>query len=367
MAEPFKNLIGAQQVEWLAQRLTKSRKAFPAADFKARALQGLTKLELKARARHIADALEATLPTEPAKAFAILIGAMEDPLEATRGYGGSVFRYLAVSEFLERHGPEDIEAALRANYELTQRFSSEFCIRPLLLANPSRVLKALAKWARDENPQVRRLVSEGTRTRLPWGRQLPNFIADPTPVLPLLEALKDDDSDYVRRSVSNNLNDLSKDHPSLVKGIAKRWLQGASKERRRLVEHSLRTLLKRGDAEALALIGAGGGKLTARGALSPLKAKLGDRVTFRANVRNDGDEATHVVVEARVHFVSRTGKSVKPFRLGRVDLAPGQEVEVRRTLELAHRTTRTLFAGVHEVELQVNGARSPLGAFKLTL
>ncbi|MGV3619215.1 MAG: DNA alkylation repair protein [Archangium sp.] len=367
MAEPFKNLIGAQQVEWLASQLTKSWKAFPAAEFKKRALDGLTKLELKARARHLCDALEATLPKEPAKAFKILVGAMEDPLQVTEGYGGSVFRYLAVSEFLERHGAEDLEAALPANYELTQRFSSEFCIRPLLLANSSRVVKELAKWTRDESPHVRRLVSEGTRTRLPWGRQLTNFIADPSPVLPLLEALKDDDSEYVRRSVANNLNDLSKDHPQLVKTIAKRWLKVASKERRRLVEHSLRTLLKRGDADALALIGAGGGKLTARGELSPSKVKLGDRVTFRANVRNDGAEATHVVVEARVHFISRTGTSVKPFRLGRVDLQPGEAVYVQRTLELAHRSIRTLYSGVHQVELQVNGARSPLGAFKLTV
>lgn len=367
MAEPFKNLLGARQVDWLAARLTHAWKAFPATEFRERATKGLAALELKARARHIADALEATLPREPARAFRILTGAMEPPLEVTEGYGGSVFRYLPVSEFLERHGPEDPEAALPVNYELTQRFSSEFCIRPLLLANAPRVLRELKKWAKDENPHVRRLVSEGTRTRLPWGRQLTNFIADPSPVLPLLELLKDDDSDYVRRSVANNLNDLSKDHPALVKGIAKRWLVKASKERRRLVEHSLRTLLKQGDVEALALIGAGRGRLSARGDVRPVKASLGDRVTFRASVRNDGDEATHVVVEARVHFISRSGTSVKPFRLGRVDLAPGEEAEVRRTLELAHRATRTLFPGLHEVELQVNGARSSLGAFRLTV
>ncbi len=367
MAEPFKNLIGAQQVDWLATRLTSAWRSFPAAQFRRLATKGLEALELKARARHIADALEATLPREPAKAFKILIGAMESPLEVTEGYGGSVFRYMALSEFLERHGPQDVEAALPANYELTQRFSSEFCIRSLLLADPKRVLQELERWARDENPHVRRLVSEGTRTRLPWGRQLPPFIADPSPVLPLLEALKDDASEYVRRSVANNLNDLSKDHPDLVKKLAKRWLKGASKERRRLVEHGLRTLLKKGDADALALIGAGGGRLFARGDVQPVKVKLGERVTFRATVRNDGEVATHVVVEARVHFISRTGKSVKPFRLGRVDLAPGEEAEVRRTLELSHRSTRTLFSGDHDVELQVNGARSPLGVFRLTV
>ncbi len=367
MAEPFKNLLGAAQVAWLAERLSGAWPGFPADDFSARALRGLTELELKARARHIADALEATLPTSPKRAFAVLVAAMESPLEVTEGYGGSVFRYLPMSEFLERRGPEDVEAALAANYELTQRFSSEFCIRPLLLAQPERVLAVLAGWARDDNQHVRRLVSEGTRTRLPWGRQLPPFISEPAPVLPLLEMLKDDASEYVRRSVANNLNDLSKDHPALVKSVAKRWLRGATPERRRVVEHALRTLLKRGDAEALALIGAEAGQLSAEGTVTPRRARLGERVVFSARVLNEGSAPTHVVVEARVHFVSRTGTSVKPFRLGRVDLAPGESAELRRALELVHRSTRRLFAGRHVVELQVNGVRSALGSFDLSV
>lgn len=368
MAEPFKNLIGPKQVDWLAERLSAAWKAFPAAEFKRLGRKGLEQLELKARGRHLADALEATLPKEPARAFGLLVRMMEPPLEVTQGYGGSVFRYLAVSEFLERHGPEDLEAALTANYELTQRFSSEFCIRPLLLAAPKRVLAELARWAKDPNPHVRRLVSEGTRPRLPWGRQLTNFVADPSPLLPLLEQLKDDPSEYVRRSVANNLNDIAKDHPEVVLAVAKKWLVKATPERRKLVEHGLRTLLKRGDARALALIGAhGGDELEASGAVTPAKVKLGERVTFSARVKNVGTEPLHAVLEARVHFVKVRGTSVKPFRLARVDVAPGQEVAVTRSLELQHRSIRRLFPGVHEVELQVNGARSPMGRFVLSV
>lgn len=368
MAEPFKNLIGPAQVDWLAERLTRAWRGFPADDFKARAKKGLGQLELKARGRHLADALEATLPGDPARAMGVLVRAMETPAEVRRGTGGSVFRYLAVSEFLERHGPRDVEAALEANYALTQRFSSEFCVRTLLLEAPARTLRELALWAKDPDAHVRRLVSEGTRPRLPWGRQLPPFIRDPSPILPLLEQLKDDESEYVRRSVANNLNDIAKDHPEVVLGVAKRWLRGASKERRRLVEHGLRTLLKRGDARALALIGAHGAEgleVTAR--LSPARVKLGERVTFQARVKNAGGKAVHAVLEARVHFVKARGTSVKPFRLARVDVAPGQTVEVSRGLSLEHRSIRRLFAGVHEVELQVNGARSPMGRFTLTL
>jgi 3-methyladenine DNA glycosylase AlkC len=361
MGEPFKNLIGPAQVDWLAERFAAAWGRFPAAEFKKRARKGLAELELKARARHLADALEATLPSKSAEAFRVMLAMLE---QAPAGDSG--FRYLAVSEWLERHGPREVELALRANHELTQRFTSEFCIRTLILAAPERTLRELTKWAGDESEHVRRLVSEGTRPRLPWGRQLPPFIADPSPVLPLLERLKDDPSEYVRRSVANNLNDIAKDHPEVVLKVAKNWLEGATPQRTKLVEHGLRTLLKRGDERALKLIGAhGADSLRVSGSLSPKRVKLGERVTFIAKVRNEGDEVLHAVLEARVHFVKVRGTSVKPFRLARVDLDPGQEVEISRSLELKHRTIRRLFSGVHEVELQVNGARSPMGRFRL--
>lgn len=363
MAEPFKTFINPTTVKWLAAALSSAGSKFPADDFKRRATKGLEELELKARGRHIADALEATLPPAPAKAFSLIV----DALDHTAPAGLSVFRYLPLSEFLERHGPRDVTAALRANYELTKRFSSEFCIRPLILEAWPETSKALNAWVDDESEHVRRLVSEGTRPRLPWGRQLTPFVKDPSPVLPLLERLKDDPSEYVRRSVSNNLNDIAKDHPELVLTTAKRWLKGASRERTRLVEHGLRTLLKRGEPKALALLGADAAHLTAKGALSPARVKLGDRVTFRATVRNTGKEETHVVVEARVHFVGLRGTSVKPFRIARVDVAPGETVELQKSLELAHRSIRRLHSGRHVVELQVNGVRQPMGAFELAV
>lgn len=364
MAEPFKNLIGKAEVTWLGEGLVGVSKRFPVGDFVAAANLGLADLELKARARHIADALEKTLPEDPARAFGVLVALMK----SAQGRAAGGFRYLPVSEFLERHGPRDVEAALLANYELTQRFTSEFCIRPLILEAWGPTSKALSKWVRDDSEHVRRLVSEGTRPRLPWGRQLPPFIEDPSPVVPLLEQLKDDPSEYVRRSVSNNLNDIAKDHPALVRSIAKQWLVGATRERKRVVEHGLRTLLKRGDAAALALIGAGDSKsIRAKGSVSPARVKLGDRVTFSATLTNTGRAKVHAVVEARVHFVKVKGTSAKPFRLARVDLEPGETVELSKSMELQHRSIRRLFAGTHEVELQVNGARSPMGRFTLVL
>lgn len=362
MAEPFKNWINRDTVRWLGKQLAAAQPGFPRVKFEKLASTGLEALELKPRARHIADALEAALPSEPKRAFAALTAALDGE------GGGSAFRFLAFSEYLERHGPKDVQAALAANYELTQRFTAEFSVRSLIAEAWPDVERAFKKWVRDDSEHVRRWVSEGTRPRLPWGRRLDGFVKDPSPILPLLEALKDDRSEYVRRSVANNLNDIAKDHPDVVLRVARQWLVGASKERRKLVEHSLRTLLKRGDARALALLGAGDARsLRVSASLSPAKVKLGEYVTFSASVKNEGKANAHVVLEACVHFVKVRGTSMKPFRLARVDLKSGELVELSRRIKLEHRSIRRLFPGKHRVELQVNGARRPMGTFTLAV
>jgi 3-methyladenine DNA glycosylase AlkC len=332
--------------------------------FVAAATKGLEPLELKARARHIAAALDDALPRPAARAMDVFVRALGPKLTSD---GGASFAGFALSAWLEAHGLEDVEAALRANYELTQRFTSEFSIRPLLEHATAPTMAALKSWARDDSEHVRRLVSEGTRPRLPWGARLRRFEDEPSPVFELLEALKDDPSEYVRRSVANNLNDHAKDHPDLVLATARRWLKDASKERRRLVEHGLRTLVKRGDARALKLLGVRGSEdLEIAGTVTPRRAALGESVRIEARVRNAGEAEAHVVVDAKVHFLTkRDAASVKTFRLGRVDVGPGEEARVSRPLALVHRTIRTLYPGRHRVDVQVNGRLVEAGAFEL--
>ncbi|MCM2258016.1 MAG: DNA alkylation repair protein [Vicinamibacteria bacterium] len=364
MAEPFKNLLGPALVKRLADDLRAAWPAFPHRRFVAEATTGLDALELKARARHVADALERALPAAAEPALEILVRSLHAPLSETKGFG---FLYFPYSEFLERHGAKAFAAGLRANYELTRRFTSEFCLRTLLEADPKRTLEALHEWTADPDPHVRRLCSEGTRPRLPWGRHLPAFQRDPKPVLGLLEKLKDDPSEYVRRSVANNLNDIAKDNPGPVLATAKRWLRGASPERRKLVEHALRTLVKRGDAAALALLGAGGEKLGVKAQVAPRALRLGESVTITAVITNRGRATAHVVVDARIHFVKVRGNSAKVFRVGRIDLVPGATRTIARRFALVHRTIRTLHAGVHVVELQVNGRITRAGSFELRM
>ncbi len=365
MPEPFKNLLNAERVKLIAADFERAWPAFPTRRFLSDATRGLEPLELKARARHIANALARALPAELTAALEIASASLGPTLPKTEDNGAEQLRHLALASWLHEVGPRDVEAALRTNYELTQRFTAEFSIRSLIVHAREQTFATLARWVKDESPHVRRLVSEGTRPRLPWAERLPEIQADPSLVQPLLEQLKDDPSEYVRRSVANHLNDVAKDHPEHVLAVAKRWLVGASKERRRLVEHGLRTLLKAGHPEALALVGASAAKLDVKGSVSPKRVRVGSAITVEATVRNEGRAETHVVLEAVVHFKRPTGSATKKFRLARLDLAPGERRTLSRKFTMAHRSIRRLHAGVHRVDVQANGRLAPAGQFVL--
>lgn len=368
MAEPFKNLLDVTVVRALASELEAAWPDFPRRRFIADASRGLDALELKARAQHIANALRSALPDDATAAMEVVTRALGKPLEVTQGYGTTVFRYLPYSTFLFDVGPRDVETALEANRQLTMRFSAEFSIRALLEHAPTRTLEALASWTKDDNPHVRRLVSEGTRPRLPWAPRVRALAKAPLCTLPLLEALKDDPEEYVRRSVANHLNDLSKDEPDEVLAIAERWLTASkAPPRTRLVEHALRTLVKAGHPRALALLGATGVPLEVHGQVSPTRLRLGDTVTLEATVTNHGDSPSHVVAEAIVHYARPTGSAAKTFRLGRVDLLPGASATLTKRLRLVHVSIRRLHAGRHRVEVQANGTRVEAGHFTLAV
>lgn len=363
MAEPFKNLLNADCVLDIARDFARVWPEFPSKKFIQAATTGLEALELKDRSRHIAKALGAALPQDAGRAMELAIASLSEPLTE----GSSVFRYMPLSTWLHEVGPQAIEPALRLNRELTKRFTAEFSIRSLITHARARTLKALKLWARDENEHVRRLVSEGTRPRLPWAERLPELQADPSLALPLLELLKDDESEYVRRSVANHLNDIAKDHPKVVLETARRWLVRATPERRRLVEHGLRTLVKAGNEDALSLLGASGEGLKVSGSVTPAKLTVGSHITVEATVKNGSDALTHVVVEAVVHFKRPKGSSTKKFRLARLDLEAGAKQTVTRRFQMAHRSIRRLHAGEHRVDVQANGRTAKAGSFDLKL
>ncbi len=257
----LKTLLDRDAIDCLADNLTFASPGFDAAKFLKRAGQGIDPLGLMDRGRHLAGVLRHCLPPLYEEAIAVLLRSLTPPLARTEDFGLGGFFYLPHVAFVATYGldpahnggRDPFEISMRANYELTRRFSAEFSIRPFLDRWPERTLDQLMRWTRDPDPHVRRLCSEGTRPRLPWAARLQTFVRDPRPVLPILEALKDDADLYVRRSVANHVGDIAKDHPSLAFDLCERWLDDAGAERRWVIRHALRHPARKGVKAALRL------------------------------------------------------------------------------------------------------------------
>lgn len=376
MAEPLKYLLNDTVPPRIAAMVRRAWRSFDTQAFLRQIEPGYESLELMARGQRIAQALQAHLPQDVPRALRVLVDSMDPPMgldaagepdAGDRPY--SAFLYLPHSIYIGTHGLPHFEAAMAAQHALTQRFTAEFCIRPYLLHHQGATLAGLRDWAQDDNAHVRRLVSEGTRPRLPWAPRLPAFQANPQLALPLLDVLKDDPSSYVRRSVANHLGDIAKDHPDLAVDTARTWLQGAPAPRETLVRHGLRFLIKRGDAGALDALGVGHAvALDVRAArVVPARARIGDKVRIEAELHNPTPQAQRVLADIKVHYVkAHGGAAPKVFKLQTLDIPPGATVSVGKTLSLQQMTTRTHYPGAHQVELVLNGRPQPLGQFQLS-
>jgi 3-methyladenine DNA glycosylase AlkC len=366
MAAPLKESFGPDVPARIAEAVAAVWPPFPARAFLRDALKGYEDLELTPRARHIARALHAHLPTDYDLAIEILLASLGPPAKCEELSGMASFFYAPHVFFVADYGLDHWETSMRAQYELTKRFTAEYSIRMFLEHQPERTLARLRTWAGDPSPDVRRLVSEGTRPRLPWAPRLRRFQLDPSPVLELLELLKDDSSLYVRRSVANNLNDIGKDHPSVLVATCRRWTKDASEERRWVIRHALRSAVKRGDRAALAVLGFGSAAAAKvdRVTIEPLRPRIGQAVRISLTVRNAGRRRAAFNVDLRVHFVkAKGGRSPKVFKVREVDLAPGERAELSKLVSLRQHTTRTHYTGVHQVEVMINGTAHPGGSF----
>lgn len=357
MAEPFKELVGPGSVATLAEAVQRAWPPFDAAGFQAAALSGLGALELKARVRHVAAALRARLPSAWPEAAAVLVAAAPPPLPDYTGVS-AMFGFWPALQVVEDFGAEDWRTSLPALAELTRRFSAEFAIRPLIARWPAEVMEVLLGWTADADPHVRRLVSEGTRSRLPWGARLRSLA--PGDTIPLLDRLVDDPSAYVRRSVANHLGDLAKDEPALARATAARWLAERD-DRREVVRHGLRALLKAGDIEAMALLGQASRPVRVEAlALATAVVVVGDVVELTA--RLSVDEATEVRADVLWQWPgARGGWSSKVLRVGDRSLGPGEVWALRFRLSTRPVTTRPVRLGEHRLTLRVQGVdRAPL-------
>ncbi len=362
----FKDWFDRAAAEALAGQVAGAMPGFDRRGFVRRAVHGLEDLEFSQRVRQFSGALSATLPAALPEALTVLVDSLPPPLPDCEAVTDGWLQW-PLGQFIAEYGLEHFEASMTAMVELTQRFSSEFAVRPFVARYPEATFRRLLELTDHESPHVRRWCSEGTRPRLPWGRKLGFLIDDPSPIWPILEALKDDEEIYVRRSVANNLNDIAKDHPERVVARCKAWARGGDDRRRRLIRHGLRTLIKSGDPAALAVIGFHAPrKLRAELSLRPRRVRLGGEVKLAARIATAAGRAQDLAVDYVVHYVRKNGKtSEKVFKWTTTRIPARGTVELEKRHAMRKTTVRALYSGVHRVELQVNGVRVAAADFRL--
>lgn len=364
----MKDGLGAPAVKRLGQALTEAWPEFDSRGFRREALKGLTDLELKERVNHLIRVMDGFLPAEYPKALRVVERAGNK--FPTGGSGDSLagFAVWPLIDWVPTRGLGHFDASLKALKNLTPVFTAEFAVRPFLLKDPEEALAHLRLWVDHENKHVRRWVSEGTRPRLPWGCRLPMFIENPGPVLDLLEKLKDDPSEYVRRSVANSLNDIAKDHPQQVVKTCRAWNKGASGQRKSLIRHGLRTLVKQGDRGALSILGfSTNPKTEVTIKLSSGTLAIGDDLKIEVSLTSLAKSRQKLVVDYVVHHVKKAGNtSPKVFKLRNLDLEPRETVVLTKKHSFIPRSVRKYYAGEHKVEVKVGGRTLAGSSFIMT-
>jgi 3-methyladenine DNA glycosylase AlkC len=365
----LKESVGPALVAALATRVAAVHPAFDGAAFTARLARELPPLALKERIAAVAGALRDGLPPAYPEALAILLATLGSPPQEGPSMFTGMWEAWPLATFVERYGLAHPAESLAAMREITQRASCEFAIRPFIELQYEQTMATLRAWARDESVHVRRLVSEGTRPRLPWGQRLRGFMADPAPVLELLELLRADPSEYVRRSVANNLNDIAKDHPERTLATLERWCADPSPTTERLARHALRGLIKAGHPRALALVGASGAPLITLTQLQidPPTPQIGEAAVISAAIASRSDGPQRLVIDYVVHFAGarRELRRRKVFKLRVQELGPDEAVALRWTHRFRQLSTRRHYPGAHRLELQVNGVVVGAVAFEL--
>ncbi|TYC80072.1 DNA alkylation repair protein [Stappia sp. BW2] len=372
--EPFKNNISPDLVRCIGSHVAQHHAGFDRLGFETDILAELEDLELKQRAGLIARHLDRHLPKDLSSRFAILQAMLHPMTEVAfdrgsdergiRGWG-----MMPLGMVVAASGLDDFDASFALLKEMTKRATAEFDVRPFLAQDQERALAIMAPWVKDESVHVRRLVSEGTRPRLPWGMRLQSLVVDPTPTLPLLEALKDDPEDYVRRSVANHLNDIAKDHPDLVADIAKSWLKDADRNREKLVRHACRSLIKQGHTATLEAFGLNPPEIQVEGPqILTSDVTYGESVGFDVELVSTSSHPQDLVLDYLIHFRKANGTlAPKVFKWTKLTLAPGERLTLSRSHAIRPITTRVYYGGTQAVSLRINGQDFGFSEFELVM
>lgn len=351
----FKEWINQDLVDKLAQEITDVYSTFNSKEFR-KVSRMLSQFELKGRVLIITAELKKHLPEEYLKSLEIIINVIQ-----RKNLKG--FELWPFSEFIGQFGLNHFNESMNAMYLLTQQFTSEFAIRPFFLKDHQKVLKYFHRWSKDKNLHVRRWVSEGSRPLLPWGLKLSQFIDSPQLTISLLENLKFDEELYVRKSVANHLNDISKHHPDLIIKTLQEWEKSCPKIHIQKINwikrQALRTLIKKGNLKALKLMGVSS-KTEIKISdfkLNQIKFKLNDKLNFEFKITSQSNKEQTLVIDYKIDFIKSNGKlSPKIFKLKTIKLDAKKSLKIKKSHHLRAITTMKYYKGKHKLSIQVNGA-----------
>lgn len=359
MAEPLKYFFNTEFVSGLANGIKEVHAPFDSVSFQKSVLDDQwEQRELKERMRHITMCLGAFLPRDYPEAVGILMKMAHEL---------SDFPAMVLSDFVEIYGLDHLGLSLDALELFTQSASAEFAIRPFIVKYEKETMARMLEWSGHENHHLRRLASEGCRPRLPWAMALVKYKKDPSPIMPILENLKNDPSEYVRKSVANNINDITKDNPEIALGLAKAW-HGRSEYTNWILKHGLRTLLKNGNEEALRIFGF---KEKVNVKLSDLQlsdsqVRRGQSLRFSFSIVNLDQGPSFLKVGFVVGYMKSNGRiSEKIFHVAEKEFAPGQEFAFAKKMSFKDLTTRKHYTGGHYIAIIINGVPLAKQEFEL--
>lgn len=357
MAEPLKHMYNPAFFEKLCPVLLQSIPHFDCKDFIFRVFNNTwPDLELKERVRHIAIVLHHFLPKDFRAAATILVKVSQALRKNEIREQG--FETIFIPDYIQVFGMDFPDESLAALEEITKLVSAEFAVRPFLIEYPDKAMAKMLEWSKHPNASVRRLSSEGCRPRLPWAMGIPYLKKDPSPILPILENLRSDASEYVRRSVANSLNDIAKDHPGIVLKIVKNW-HGQDPNTNWIIKHGCRTLLKKGNENALSLHGFDpDSKAQLRSFTLPNKIKIGDYLGFEFDFINREKKPANFRLEYAIDYITSSGKtSRKIFKIAESNFYPGKPISIQRKQSFRNFTTRKHFKGKHFITILANGKK----------
>ncbi len=361
--EPFKNIFNEDAVKKISKEIKQVYKPFNTLGFEKEVLKTLNDLELKDRVRLISSTLKDHLTNDYKKNIKILTSILSDEnLHERKEWDGknekgiSGFITWPLTQYIEDNGLEDLKTSMDGLYQMTKRFTAEFAIRPFLEKYGEEVYtKYLNLWVKDKSRHVRRLVSEGTRPNLPWGSKVSWISENPKFNIYLLEKLKNDTEEYVRRSVANHLNDISRIDKKLLLGTISKW-DLECPETKWIIRHATRSLLKAGEPRALRLNGYDTNpkvKLS-KFKLGPKKIKEGESFKFKFEIENTSNKGLSLLMDYIIHYPKKNGKlSPKAFRLKSLKLKKGERITIEKEVVFKKVTTRVHYTGHHIFELKI--------------